>query len=570
MISLTKISKVYGSALSRRAVLVDVDALFEPNQHYVIFGVRGSGKTTLLRVMSGVTTPTRGTVRRRGTVSIPVGAASGFAGDKTPRELASFLASLYEVESREVVRFVTEFSGLGEAMDLPVTALSASKRAFLSYSLGYAIPCDYYLFDDNVAYGPDAARDACLSAFAMRRKSSATIVATRETRNADAFGDRGGVLHGGRLFLFETIQEALEVYRGLELESQGSGRSYARLMAIREGPQAAYDYLRRHLDGNAEGAEAYELLANLALRVGKPSDAVVAATVALTHGSTSPEMDMILAKGAESRGDMPEAIRHAESVLRKVPQHRDARVIIARCHDRLRNHGEAASIWTRLADPGAALRSYMRAENWEGALGTVDLLLSDKPSDGRLLLTRARALIELKRWSQVPEAIEQIAAVQPEETLSLVYRVVRSEDVKAIAIVMSGLGRLELSEYRQTRIVDLILRLLERNAASAAAAGRLADCEELHSFIFRVDPERSMRLPKPEQRASLGSQEMGRSDQGKPSLGTAEDIVRELYDLRIKRGQVEAKEFDERSRAAWGAAKALVKRGGEQGDSADA
>src|SRR6185437_11547209 len=56
---LQSISKIYGTF----AALRNVSATFEAGSCTVILGENGAGKSTLLRVIAGLITPTRGTVR---------------------------------------------------------------------------------------------------------------------------------------------------------------------------------------------------------------------------------------------------------------------------------------------------------------------------------------------------------------------------------------------------------------------------------------------------------------------------------------------------------------------------
>jgi capsular polysaccharide transport system ATP-binding protein len=562
MITLQSVSKIYGAAKGRRQALGSISATFEPNQHVVVLGVRGSGKTTLLRIISGMVPPTAGSVWRRGTVSIPVGAAASLALSKTARELAVFLASIYEVSAKEVVKFVAAFDKLEAIIDLPVQSLPTSTRVMLSYALGYAIPCDYYLFDDNVTYGHEPTRSFWLKAFESRRRSAGTIVTTRDLRRAEALGETGAVLHGGQLYMFPSVREAMETYRELDLASQTPGHAHARALVIKEGAREAHTYLKRHLERSEDSPASYELFAQLALRLGNHSDAATGALAAMNRGSTSVDMHLILAKVAAHKTDYVEAIRHAEAALKVAPENREASVLKARCLDGLRDHSDAASIWMRLEDRGAALNSYIRAEKWDSVLSTVDAMLADRPTDLRLLGYRARALIELQHWAQVPEAIAQIVAVQPEEALNLLYRVARGGDAKSIAIALSGFSRLDFALYRKARVVDFTLRLLERSAFAATVMGNLGEAEEWRSLIEAIDPERAIAR----QKAATSDASVPRNDEpvrgeaiaGKRTLLTAEEIVRELYELRVERPKVESKEFDARNRAVWEAAKQLL------------
>ena len=496
MIVLKSVEKTFGAGKHRRKVLDGIEAEFEPGRHYVILGVRGAGKTTLLRIIAGIASATRGNVQRRGTISLPLGTAAGYALGKTARELAAFFANLYEVDPKDVVAFVTAFPDLNDSIDLPVASLPPSQRALLSYAIGYAIPCDFYLFDDSVTFGSASIRAAFLRAFESRRASSATILATRNIRDVGKLGEIGCLLHDGRLHTFGSVEEAVQVYQRLEIAALDPGRAYAQALIGTSGPKSAHSYLKSHLKENGNDVGAHELLASLSVRLGASSDALTASHEALKQGSTSLDMHLIQAKSAESNARFPEAIERANVVLEMVPDHREARVMVARCQEALGNFEDAAKVWLSLSDESSALRAFMRGGNWKAVLKSTRRSLETKPRDSRLLAMQARALLEVADWEGLVRGIEDLADIQPEEALNIVYRLVRSENWSAVREVLPRLGRFDLSLFRGTRNVDLIIRLLGRGSAAEHAADRHAEAQVLRDRGHRRDQANAVRHPR--------------------------------------------------------------------------
>ena len=71
-----------------RAFWADKDITFslEKGDMLGIIGTNGAGKSTLLKAVSGIMEPTRGQVKRKGTIAALLELASGFDGDLTVRE----------------------------------------------------------------------------------------------------------------------------------------------------------------------------------------------------------------------------------------------------------------------------------------------------------------------------------------------------------------------------------------------------------------------------------------------------------------------------------------------------
>ena len=64
----------------------DITFSLEKGDMLGIIGTNGAGKSTLLKAVSGIMEPTRGWVKREGTIAALLELASGFDGDLTVRE----------------------------------------------------------------------------------------------------------------------------------------------------------------------------------------------------------------------------------------------------------------------------------------------------------------------------------------------------------------------------------------------------------------------------------------------------------------------------------------------------
>jgi capsular polysaccharide transport system ATP-binding protein len=565
MIVLDAISKSYGRSSARRPVLEEVNAVFEAGGHYVILGQRSSGKTTLLRVLCGLRKPTAGRVRRYGSVSLPAGAAAAIAGTKTCRQLATFLATLYDGDPGEIARFAAAFSGLNDVIDLPVAALSASERVRLGFALTYAIPCDFYLFDDGTVYGEADFRRACAQAFESRRRTGGTIVATRNPRTASSLGDRGGVLHAGNLYLFDTVAEAVETYQQLELSEKVAGLGYAEALLRNGEADKAREHLKQYLAQSEGVAESYELFASLSLKSGNYADAIAASSAALDRTPGSVASYLVLAKVAEQQGQFSTVVANAEKILDLLPAHREARVLMARAYDNLGMNEAAAATWRNLAAVDGdtvslrlAIRNDIKAENWDGVLSSVAVALARQPNDAGLLDMRARSLLELRRWAEARQAVDELAEVDVERALRIIHRLTKTPDWSAIPGFLRAVRTVDLRAHRSSRTMVLILICLERQAAIAEKAGRLSEAADLRQLVATIDPDRAsiVRVVDREPQDAAPPQTPPLADA--PDLTTAEGVVRELSNLRTNRSGMNAVEFANRVKAAWAAAKTYM------------
>jgi capsular polysaccharide transport system ATP-binding protein len=134
------------------------------------------------------------------------------------RENVAFIARVYGADVRKTVRFVEEFAELGEYFDMPVELYSAGMRARLAFGTCLAIDFDVYLIDEVTEIGDERFRRRCAAAFRERMRRADIILATHNAQTIRQYCDRGAVLAGGRLQLFDDLAGAFQCYRRLDAE----------------------------------------------------------------------------------------------------------------------------------------------------------------------------------------------------------------------------------------------------------------------------------------------------------------------------------------------------------------
>ena len=223
MIALDGVAKSYPTAAGRRVVLDDATAAFAAGHNFGVLGANGAGKSTLIRLLAGSEMPDRGRVRREARVSFPLGFGGTFHGDLSGRENVAFLARIYGAGVKPTIRFVEEFAELDEYFDMPVNTYSAGMRARLAFGACLAIDFDVYLIDEVTEIGDERFRRKCAAVFRDRMRRSDIILATHNFQTIRRYCDRGAILAGGRLLLFDDVAGAFEHYRRLVAEPAGCG-----------------------------------------------------------------------------------------------------------------------------------------------------------------------------------------------------------------------------------------------------------------------------------------------------------------------------------------------------------
>jgi capsular polysaccharide transport system ATP-binding protein len=212
-IELCNITKTYRSRRSgKKTVLHDISTVFERGHNYGILGVNGAGKSTLLRIISGAERPTFGDVRKDVSISWRLGLASSFNSSLTGMENLRFVCRIYDADIEEVSAFVQDFAEIGKAIYEPVRTYSSGMRGRLAFGLSMAIRFQVYVIDESLATGDFTFQEKCRAEFEKRTEEADILLTSHTPNTIKQYCDRGGVVHKGRLRMFDDVDEAIEYY----------------------------------------------------------------------------------------------------------------------------------------------------------------------------------------------------------------------------------------------------------------------------------------------------------------------------------------------------------------------
>lgn len=126
-----------------------------------IIGTNGAGKSTLLKVISGIMDPTKGTVKRNGTIAALLELGSGFDKDLTVRENTYLRGAMLGYTRKfmdETYNQIIEFSELQEFQDRPFKQLSSGMKSRLAFSIASLVHPDILILDEVLSVGDGAFR----------------------------------------------------------------------------------------------------------------------------------------------------------------------------------------------------------------------------------------------------------------------------------------------------------------------------------------------------------------------------------------------------------------------------
>ena len=215
MIICEDLYKSYPMGHGTKRVLRGLNLSVERGQHVGILGRNGAGKTTLIKLLGEVEYPTSGTVKRKMTVSWPLGFGGGFQGSLTGYDNARFIARIYGANYEEIRDFVEDFTELGVQLKMPLKTYSSGMRARLAFALSLAIEFDAYLIDEVILVGDQNFHRKCQYELFEKRADRALILASHSAEVIRAYCSRALVLEQGVGTVYDSVDEAFEVYNAL-------------------------------------------------------------------------------------------------------------------------------------------------------------------------------------------------------------------------------------------------------------------------------------------------------------------------------------------------------------------
>ena len=152
------ISSHHGQEAERDSFLALDDVSFEVKEgdRVGIIGKNGAGKSTLLKILSRITSPSRGNITIRGRVGSLLEVGTGFHTELTGRENIFLNGSILGMNKREIsskLDEIIDFAGIEKHIDTPVKRYSSGMMVRLGFAVAAHLDTDILIADEVLAVG---------------------------------------------------------------------------------------------------------------------------------------------------------------------------------------------------------------------------------------------------------------------------------------------------------------------------------------------------------------------------------------------------------------------------------
>lgn len=213
MLEFNNVSKSFWTGTRRKIILDQASFRVDLGTSLGILAPNGTGKTTLIKMMAGLEKPDEGEIRRNCKISFPLGFMGGVVSKHTARENARYIAKLYDIDPDYVEAFCRWLCSLEEYFDQPLGTYSAGMKARFTFALMLALDFDMYLIDEGMPNSTDVEFNRKAGEIlAAHLRSTTIIIVSHQPEILEKFARRAGVLMQGKLHMFDTLEEAKELY----------------------------------------------------------------------------------------------------------------------------------------------------------------------------------------------------------------------------------------------------------------------------------------------------------------------------------------------------------------------
>jgi capsular polysaccharide transport system ATP-binding protein len=219
MLEFNNVSKSFWTGSHHKVILDRASFRVELGHSIGILAPNGTGKTTLINMMAGLEKPDEGTITRKCNISFPLGFMGGVIGKLSAMDNSRYIARLYGLDPDYVESFCRWVCDLGEYFDQPLGTYSSGMRGRFSFALMLALDFDIYLIDEGMPAATDVEFNRKAGDLLQERLRTTTIViVSHQPETLEQFARSAGVLIDGKLRMFETLEEAKQLY---DYQTQG-------------------------------------------------------------------------------------------------------------------------------------------------------------------------------------------------------------------------------------------------------------------------------------------------------------------------------------------------------------
>jgi len=207
--------------------LQDINFNIDQGDAVGIIGRNGAGKSTLLKILSRITSPTRGRIHLKGRVASLLEVGTGFHPELTGRENIYLNGAIMGMRKKEIegrLDEIIDFSGVERYIDTPVKRYSSGMYVRLAFAVAAHLESEILIVDEVLAVGDAEFQKKCLGKMGEVREGDGRTVlfVSHNLTSINALCNKGILLSQGKLIKQGPIQDVIFNYKKIMDEKNGN------------------------------------------------------------------------------------------------------------------------------------------------------------------------------------------------------------------------------------------------------------------------------------------------------------------------------------------------------------
>ena len=196
----------------------DVSFNIKKGDVFGLVGLNGSGKSTMLKIISGILTPTKGTVQTIGSIAPLIELGAGFDMDLTARENIYLNGSVLGYSKKfmdEKFDEIVEFSEMRDFLDTPMKNYSSGMVARIGFAIATMTKPDILIVDEILAVGDFRFQEKCEARIneMINNDDTTVIIVSHSIEQIERLCKHCAWLEKGHLKMIGDAKDVCEAYK---------------------------------------------------------------------------------------------------------------------------------------------------------------------------------------------------------------------------------------------------------------------------------------------------------------------------------------------------------------------
>ena len=191
-----------------------------------ILGRNGAGKSTLLQIVTGVLSPTGGSVTMKGRVAALLELGSGFNPEFTGRENVYMNASILGLSKEEIdakYQSILDFADIGDFIDQPVKSYSSGMTVRLAFAVVAHVDADVLIVDEALSVGDAFFQQKCMRFIRKFKEEHTILFVSHDTGAVVNLCTRAILLEHGTVVRDGSPKDVSEYYLAQQFHANQGG-----------------------------------------------------------------------------------------------------------------------------------------------------------------------------------------------------------------------------------------------------------------------------------------------------------------------------------------------------------